>query len=325
MEDFLYSGVGLAIALVTVVSILGCAVFLRMNTTRRLPAGQSPGTTGHTWDGDLAEWNNPLPRWWMYLFYITIVFSLTYLALYPGLAAWGGILGWSSSGQHAAESRRWDSRFGPMFDVYLKQDLATVARDPAAREMGQRLFLNYCAQCHGSDAGGARGFPNLRDGDWLWGGAPEQIRETIANGRQGMMPPQADVIGPGNVAAVVNHVRSLSGLPHDAALAAQGREKFNQVCVACHGLDARGNPALGAPNLTDRVWLYGGSEEAITETIVKGRGGMMPAQGEFLGAGKVHLLAAYVWGLGNPGARAPAAATPAAARAAAPGNEAAKQ
>jgi cytochrome c oxidase cbb3-type subunit III len=312
MEDFIYSGVGIAIALVTIVSILGCAVFLKMNTTRRLGPGESPGTTGHTWDGDLAEWNHPLPRWWMYLFYITIVFSLAYLALYPGFAAWGGILGWSSTGQHAAESRRWDARFGPMYDVYLKQDVATVARDPAAREMGQRLFVNYCAQCHGSDAGGALGFPNLRDGDWLWGGAPEQIKESIANGRQGMMPPMTEAIGADNVKAVANHVRALSGLPHDAKLAAQGKEKFDQVCVACHGMDAKGNVALGAPNLTDRVWLYGSSEAAIVEGIVKGRNGLMPAQGEFLGAGKVHLLSAYVWGLTNSGAPAPAPAADAA-------------
>jgi cytochrome c oxidase cbb3-type subunit 3 len=301
MSDFIYSWVGIAIAVVTIVSILACAWFLKANTVRRpasaANAGNSPGTTGHLWDGDLAEWNNPLPRWWMYLFYITIVFGLLYLALYPGLAVYGGALGWSSTGQHAAESKRWDSRYAAMFDVYLKQEIPVVARDPAAREMGQRLFVNYCGQCHGSDAGGARGFPNLRDNDWIWGGEPAQVHESIARGRQAMMPPQVESIGAGNVKAVANHVRSLSGLPHDAALAAQGKVKFEQVCVACHGMDAKGNLALGAPNLADRIWLYGSSEESIIETITRGRNGVMPAQAEFLGAGKVHLLAAYVWGL----------------------------
>lgn len=301
MADFIYGWVGIAIAVVSIVSIIACGWFLKANTTRRLPAGTDPGTTGHLWDGDLAEWNNPLPRWWMFLFYLTIVFGLLYLALYPGLAVYGGALGWSSAGQHTAESRRWDNRYAAMFDVYLKQDLAVVARDPAAREMGQRLFVNYCAQCHGSDAGGAKGFPNLRDAEWIWGGEPMQIHESIAKGRQAMMPPQAESIGAENVRAVANHVRSLSGLPHDAELAARGKVTFEQVCVACHGMDARGNPALGAPNLADRIWLYGASEETIIETITQGRNGVMPAQGEFLGAGKVHVLAAYVWGLSRDG------------------------
>jgi len=297
MADFLYSGVGIAIAVVSVASIIGCGVFLWANTTRKLAPGDSVGTTGHVWDGDLAEWNNPLPRWWMYLFYITIAFGLVYLALYPGSAAWGGLLGWSSSGQFAQESQRWDARYAAMYSTYLAQPIPVVARDPAAREMGQRLFLAYCSQCHGSDAGGSKGFPNLRDGDWIWGGTPEQIVESIGGGRMAMMPPQVESIGEQNVKAVANHVRSLSGLAHDPALAAQGKVKFDQICVACHGMDAKGNQALGAPNLTDKIWLYGNSEDTIVETITKGRAGMMPAQAEFLGAGKVHLLSAYVWGL----------------------------
>lgn len=303
MEDFIYSGVGIAVAVVSIVSIVGCAVFLRMNTTRRLAVGEQPGTTGHAWDGDLQEWDNPLPRWWMWLFYLTCAFALGYLALYPGLAAWGGALGWSSGDQHAAESRRWDARHAPMFESYLRQEIAVVARDPAAREMGQRLFLAYCAQCHGADAGGSRGFPSLRDGDWLWGGEPEQVRESIANGRRAMMPALAEAIGKENVPAVVAYVRSLSGLAHDPAQASAGKPRFEQVCAACHGAEGRGNPAMGAANLTDRVWLYGDSEEAITESIVAGRAGVMPAQLEFLGPGKVHLLTAYVWGLPRRGAR----------------------
>ncbi|MFN7753031.1 MAG: cytochrome-c oxidase, cbb3-type subunit III [Pseudomonadota bacterium] len=303
MQDFLYSGVGIAVAVVSVVSIIGCGVFLYMNTTRRLAPGEQAGTTGHTWDDDLQEWNNPLPRWWMWLFYITIVFALAYLALYPGLAAWGGALGWSSGGQYAAEARRWEARHAPMFEGYLRQDIPVVARDPAAREMGQRLFLSYCSQCHGADGGGSRGFPSLRDGDWLWGGEPAQVHESIANGRRAMMPALADALGRENLPSVVAYVRSLSGLPHDAAKAADGKPRFEQLCAACHGVEGRGNPALGAPNLADRIWLYGGSEESITETLVAGRAGVMPAQLDFLGPGKVHLLAAYVWGLSRRDAR----------------------
>jgi cytochrome c oxidase cbb3-type subunit 3 len=223
MEDFIYSGVGIAVAVVSLLSIVGCAVFLRMNTTRRLAAGEQPGTTGHAWDGDLQEWDNPLPRWWMWLYYLTCAFALGYLALYPGLAAWGGALGWSSGGQHAVESKRWDARHAPMFEGYLRQDIAVVARDPAAREMGQRLFLSYCAQCHGADAGGSRGFPSLRDTDWQWGGEPGQVLESIANGRRAVMPALGDAVGKENVGAVVAYVRSLSGAAHDAAQAAAGK------------------------------------------------------------------------------------------------------
>jgi len=298
MSDFTSEAWSFYIALITVVSIIACAVFLKALSTRRLQKGEQVETTGHTWDEDLAELNNPLPRWWMWLFYITIIFSVVYLVLYPGLGSFRGYLGWTSTGQFEGEVKRADERFGPIYRKFLAQDIKQVAADPDARAIGQKLFLNYCAQCHGSDAGGARGFPSLRDRDWLYGGEPETIKTSIAEGRSGLMPPQGAVIGGDEVAKDVAHyVLSLSGRTHDSLRAHRGKAKFNTICMACHGLDGKGNKQIGAPNLTDNVWLYGGTESAIIETILKGRNGRMPAHKDFLDPAKIHLLAAYVYGL----------------------------
>ncbi len=302
MSDFTSEFWAVYIALITVVSIIACGVLLYTYSTTRAVKGGPEGTTGHIWDEDLNEWNNPLPRWWMWLFYITIVFSLAYLALYPGLGAYTGAFGWSSRNQYDDEQQRAVVQYGPIFDKYLKQDIAVVAAEPEARAIGQRLFLNYCAQCHGSDAGGGKGFPNLRDQDWLYGGQPETIKESITNGRLGMMPPMGASVGDAeSIRDVANYVRSLSGLPHDSLRAERGREKFAAICAACHGADAKGNLQIHAPNLTDSVWLYGGSEATIIETITKGRTGQMPSHKGFLDEGKIHLLAAYVYGLSQQG------------------------
>lgn len=299
MSDFTSGFWSWYVAILTLASVIGCGVFLWALSSKKVKKGETVGTTGHTWDEDLAEWNNPLPKWWSNLFYITIVFSLAYLALYPGLGSFGGLLGWSSKNNFEDETARAEQRYGPIFNKFLLQDVPAVAANPEARQMGQRLFLTYCSQCHGSDAGGARGFPNLRDGDWQWGGEPDAIKTTIANGRQGVMPPMVDAIGgPQAAKAVANYVLSLSNRPHDARLAEQGKEKF-AVCAACHGPQAKGNTVLGAPNLTDNVWLYGGSEATIVETVTKGRSNQMPAFGALLDDAKVHLLAAYVYGLGR--------------------------
>lgn len=304
MSDFLHDAWSVYIAVITVVSIIGCAVLLKALSTRKLAPGEQAGTTGHTWDEDLKEWNNPLPRWWIWLFYLTIVFSLIYLALYPGLGSYAGYFGWSSRGQYESEQQAAASTYGPMIGRYLKQDIQTVAADSSAREIGQRLFLNHCAQCHGSDAGGARGFPSLRDTDWQWGGEPEAIRTSIANGRNGVMPPMAATVGSDDDARDVAHfVMSLSGRTHDNLRAFRGKSKFASACVACHGAEGKGNPQLGAPNLTDDVWLHGGTEAAILETIKKGRNNAMPAHKDFLDAGKIHLLTAYVYGLSAGGAK----------------------
>jgi cytochrome c oxidase cbb3-type subunit 3 len=287
------------IAILTIVSILACGVLLWKLSTKRLAAGQKAGVMGHVWDENLQEYNNPLPRWWMWLFWITLVFAVVYLALYPGLGSFAGVLKWSSTGQYDREQARAVERFEPKFAQYAAMDIPAVAADTKAREMGQRMFLNYCAQCHASDARGRSGFPNLADNDWLYGGTPEAIVATITNGRGGVMPPWPQ-LGTDGTRNVTHYVLQMAGRTHDELKAAQGRELFATNCAACHGADGKGNPALGAPNLTDDVWLYGGGETTIMESITRGRNGQMPAWGEFLGSNKTHLLAAYVYGLSKP-------------------------
>jgi len=299
------------VAIVTVVSVIGCGVFLWSQSKKRVKVGTGPepDTTGHVWDGDLQEFHNPLPQWWMWLFYITVVFSVVYLILYPGLGTqFKGVLNWTSSGQHDAEVKAAESKYGPLFASYLKMDLAAVAADERGRQMGSRIFLNNCAQCHGSDGRGSRGFPNLTDSEWQWGGTPEAIKTTIIEGRKAAMPPMAAAVGgPEDVTDVANYVLSLSDSAHDSVRAARGKQKF-AACAACHGPDGKGNPALGALDLTNKTWLYGGTVATITETITKGRGGVMPSWKGLLTEAEIHLVAAYVQYLANPGrvAAAPA-------------------
>lgn len=306
MSDFASGFWGWYVGIISVVSILACAVLLKSMSVHR--ASDEADTTGHTWDEDLVEYNHPLPRWWIWLFYITIVFSLAYLLLYPGLGSYAGSFKWTSTGEYEAEMKRADDRYGPIYQKFASQDLKQLAGDPEARALGQKLFLNNCAQCHGSDAAGGKGFPNLTDRDWLYGGDPETIEASIMNGRNGIMPALGSSLGGEGTLDAANYVLSLSGAKHDPARAARGKQTFATICAACHGADGKGNPSLGAPNLTDSIWLHGGSEAAIVETITKGRGtnalnpgqSAMPAHKDSLGAAKVHILAAYVWGLSNP-------------------------
>ncbi len=296
MSDFVSQFWNLYVIVIVLVSVLGCWLFLLSQSKATFTPGKA---TGHVWDETLEEYNNPLPKWWSWLFVITVVFALVYLALYPGLGNFKGVLGWSSTGQHKAEVDKVDAAVKPLFDKYMAMDVKAVAGDKQAMEMGKRLYLTYCMQCHGADARGAKGFPNLTDGDWLYGGEPDQIKETIANGRMGVMPPHAQ-LGADTIKDLANYVRSLSGLPNDAVRAAKGKEAFTSAgCVGCHGPEATGMHALGAPNLTDKVWLYGSSEATITETITNGRQNQMPAWKEFLGDAKVHLLSAYVLSVGQ--------------------------
>ncbi len=301
MTDFVSIFWDYYVALLSIASIAGCAVLLWMQGRHRIVVkpGQTPDTSGHVWDEDLREYQNPMPRWWIILFYLTIAFSILYLALFPGLGTqFKGTLDWTSSKEHAADVKAAAAQFGPVIDGYLKQDVATVAGDARARDMGQRLFLNNCAQCHGSDARGSRGFPNLADAEWLYGGTPEAIKASITKGRQGVMPPMGAALGgTDEIADVAHYVLSLSDSAHDTVRAARGRSKF-AACGACHGADGKGNAALGAPDLTNKLWLYGGSVATITETITRGRQGAMPAWEGILTEGEIHLLAAYVVSLG---------------------------
>ncbi len=291
MSDFVSDFWNLYVIVIVLGSILACAVLLIVQGKATFTPGK---TMGHVWDESLEEYNNPMPKWWSWLFIITVVFALVYLALYPGLGNFKGMLGWTSVGQHKAEVETMDAKVKPLFDKYLAMDLKAVAADKEAMEMGKRLYLTYCMQCHGADARGAKGFPNLTDADWQWGGEPEQIVETITNGRMGVMPPHAE-LGGETIKDLANYVRSLSGLPHDSVRAGKGETAFTEAgCIGCHGADGTGMQALGAPNLTDKVWLYGSSEATIIETITNGRQNKMPAWKEFLGDAKVHLLSAYV-------------------------------
>ncbi|SFD23140.1 cytochrome-c oxidase, cbb3-type subunit III [Massilia yuzhufengensis] len=303
MADFFNDFWHWYVAIITLLSILGCGILLWSQSSYRAKVGADgkvETTTGHVWDEDLTELNTPMPRWWVVLFYLTIAFGLAYLALYPGLGSYAGKLEWNAAGEYKAELAQARQEHGPLFAAFAGQDIKALAADPQAQAIGQRLFLNYCAQCHGSDARGSKGFPNLADRDWLHGGEPSVIKASIMHGRVGAMPPMGAALGSDkDLESVAQYVRSLSGLAADPIKVAFGKPKFG-ACVACHGAQGQGNPALGAPNLADKVWLYGGSQETVMETIRKGRTNTMPAFGEFLGEEKVHVLAAYVWSLSNP-------------------------
>ena len=299
MNDFTSDFWHWYISVITIVSILACGVFLWKLTTRKLAPGEKPGTMGHVWDEDLEEYNNPLPNWWRWLFYITIVFSLVYLVMYPGLGSYQGELGWSSSNQYDSEMAAAEENYGPLFARYAAMDIPQVAADEGALSIGENLYLNYCSQCHASDARGSRGFPNLRDNAWQYGGEPDAIKASLMNGRNGIMPPMAAALPGEGVKDVAHYVMSLSGMTHDNLRKTRGADLFQANCAVCHGADGTGNKMLGAPNLTDDAWLYGRGESAIIEAITQGRNGVMPAWGDFLGEDKVHILAAYIWSLSN--------------------------
>ncbi|MFY9721032.1 MAG: cytochrome-c oxidase, cbb3-type subunit III, partial [Azonexus sp.] len=260
MSDFVSGFWNMYVVVIVLGSILACAVLLYIQGKAKFTPGK---TMGHVWDETLEEYNNPMPKWWSWLFVITVIFALVYLALYPGLGSFKGVLGWTSVGQYNTERERMDATVQPMYSKYLGMDVKALAADKQAMETGKRLYLTYCMQCHGADGRGAKGFPNLTDGDWLYGGEPEQIKQTIAEGRMGVMPAHAQ-LGADTIKDLANYVRSLSGLPNDSVRAAKGKEAFTSAgCVGCHGMDAKGMQAIGAPNLTDKVWLYGSSEATI--------------------------------------------------------------
>ena len=303
MSDFIHRFWSDYVAVVSLLSILGCVILLWL-TARKRVAASADNTTGHVWDEDLREANNPLPMWWVGLFVLTIVFGLGYLALFPGLGSFRGKSDWTSRGAYEAEVARATQELAPVYAKYASMPVEEISRDPQAHAIGERLFMGNCAQCHGSDARGSKGFPNLTDKDWLYGGTPEKIIETITKGRVGVMPPMAAAVGtPDDVKNVANYVLSLSGEPHDSVRAGLGKAKFT-ACAACHGIGGVGNQALGAPNLSDRIWLHGYGEAAIIQMINSGKHNEMPAQEGRLTEAQIRMVASYVWGLSN---NAPAA------------------
>lgn len=295
MSDFVNSGWAWFVAVVTVLSLLACLGLLIIASRRKVMANDN--TTGHTWDVDLRELNNPLPRWWMYLFVLTVVFAAVYLAFYPGLGTNQGTLKWTSVGQYEAEQTKARQAMEPVYAKYVAMTAEQLGADNAAMGIGQRLFLNNCAQCHGSDGRGSKGFPNLADNDWLGGDTHDYVKGVIGNGRTGNMPPMAAAVGSAeDVKNVANYVLSLSGSAHNSVAAELGKAKFG-VCAACHGPEGKGMQAVGAPNLTDKIWLHGWGEQAIVNIVTNGKQNVMPAQGRLLTPEQVHVLGAYVLNL----------------------------
>ena len=302
MSDFVNNFWSVYVIALTLGGILFCVALLFF-VGRKTVISTEDSTTGHVWDGDLRELNNPLPRWWVWLFIITVVFGIAYLAAYPGLGSMSGKLGWSQVGAYEAEIAKAKAQIAPLYARFAEMTPEQRAEDPQAMAIGERLFMNNCAQCHGSDARGGKSFPNLTDSDWLYGGDPETIKTTITEGRFGIMPPMAAAVGtPEDVRNLAHYVLSLSGSPSDSLRASLGKSKFT-ACAACHGMDGKGNHAMGAPNLTDDVWLHGWGEAAIIDIVNNGKQNQMPAQKDKLTEGQIGVLTSYVWSLSNkPGA-----------------------
>jgi cytochrome c oxidase cbb3-type subunit 3 len=293
------------IVILTVANILACVWLLRW-TAKPKRADEKIGggaDTGHVWDEDLREYNNPLPKWWLWLFYVTVVFGLLYLVLYPGLGNFAGLADWTQDSQYEQEKAAVEARASELLAPLAALPVADLVDNEQAITTAHNLFQQNCAQCHGSDGGGARGFPNLANADWQWGGDADAVVATIATGRTAAMPPWGAVLGEQGVAEVVAYVQQLSGQPSDVGQAMAGETRYQQVCAACHGLDGKGMAVLGAPNLTDDVWIYGGDAAGLRQTIVAGRTGQMPAWNDKLGEQRVKLLAAYVTRLARDGSR----------------------
>jgi cytochrome c oxidase cbb3-type subunit III len=316
MSDFTNGFWPMYVAIISLVSILACGWLLWAAGKAKVmpqPAGVHDNTTGHVWDEDLRELNNPLPRWWMWLFIITVVFALAYMAIFPGLGSFPGLLKWSTEVEHKQDVSRLREQVAPLYASFAAQPVQVLAKNPAALAIGERLFMNNCSQCHGSDARGSKSYPNLTNagGAWLGERGAEHIVHTVTNGRIGVMPPMGAAIGGDpEISELANYVLSLSGSPHNEIKAFSGKARY-AACAACHGVDGKGNKALGAPNLTDEYWLHGWGEAAITAIVKNGKSNVMPAQAPKLTAEQIHVVAAYVLSLSGDGAAAASAgATP---------------
>ena len=315
MSDFVNGFWPWYVAAISLVSVLACGLLLYLagKVTVVPHEGQlDDKTTGHVWDGNLTEYNNPLPRWWLWLFILTIVFALVYLTVFPGLGSFKGFLKWSTQGEHQQDVSQLREQIAPLYAAFAAQPVEALVTDKRALAAGERLFMNNCSQCHGSDGGGSKGFPNLTNANAAWLGerGAAYIVQTVTNGRAGMMPPMAAAVGDeAALSDVAHYVLSLSASPHNEIKAFSGKTKF-AACGACHGADGKGNKAVGAPNLTDNYWLHGWGEAAIISAIKNGKNNVMPAQSPKLSAEQIHVVAAYVLSLSQSTMAAVAPKTP---------------
>ena len=288
------------IIVITTITIVGCTWLLFANrkveiSSKETEEGEVP-KTGHVYDG-IEEYDNPLPSWWFNMFVGTVIFSIIYLVLYPGMGSYAGVLGWTQTGQWQKEVDQAEQKYAPVYEKYANMSVEELIANPDAMKMARRLFNNNCSVCHGSDGRGSYGFPNLADSDWLYGGSAEEIKASIAHGRKGAMPAWGTILGEEGVDNVAEYVFKLSGREHNSEKAVEGGKAYGMYCASCHLADGTGMKALGAPNLADGVWLYGGSPSLVRHSIRAGRKGNMPAQQEMLKAEKIHLLTGYVYGL----------------------------
>lgn len=297
MSDFVNGFWGYYVAFVVLAGITWCLWLIFSQRKWLKPQSGNVEDTGHVWDGDLRELNNPVPRWWTVMYIMMCLFGLGYLVLYPGLGAFQGSLAYTSVQEVKQDQAALDATVKPIYARFAKMDIPQIAADPEAHLIGERLFLNNCAQCHGSDAKGSTSFPNLVEGDSIYGRQPEVLLATITQGRNGVMPALGAAIDAGTAGDIAQYVRSLSGLAHDQIRILRGKREYMNSCAACHGAEGKGNKALGAPNLTDDVWLYGSSEATIVHGILNGRNNRMPAQEQTLTSEQIRLVAAWVWGL----------------------------
>ncbi len=279
----------------TVVSLFACLWLVAWTNRQRASDEEIKESESHVWDEDIRELNNPLPMWWLWLFVLTVIWGAGYLIYYPGLGNFAGVAKWSQEDQYDREVAAAEAAYGPMFASYGAMPVEELVKDPKALAIGASLFANYCSQCHGSTAQGARGFPDLTDGAWLWGGSPAQIEQSILMGRTGVMPSWGAIFPDDE--SIDEMVRYVQAMADGIDTTSPAHSRYMTVCVACHGPTGSGNPALGSPSLLNDSWLYGSSAAAIRQTIVEGRTGVMPANGDLIGPDRARILAAYVYSL----------------------------
>jgi len=288
------------VAVGTIAFVIWCVWLIHWASKQGPQNKEDEDLVGHKWDGDIEEWNKPAPKWWLYLYFITIAWAVGYMVVYPGIGAYEGMFGWTQQGQYEAEMQAAEARYEPIYERFAGMDFVALSQDPDAQNLGKSLFASYCTTCHGSDARGATGYPNLTDDEWIWGDSEAAITTTIKQGRNSIMPNLSAALGgEAGIDNMVNYVRSLSGAVEadDAAMSAQ--PMFVALCSSCHLADGTGNQLLGGPDLTNDTWLYGGSPEAVRATIVQGRNGVMPPHGEFLGEKRTKILAAYIYSMSS--------------------------